>query len=96
MVEVPRLSFDALRELRGLIDAQRVSSSPSSETTRTGGGDDGTTARWRQLDLLVLATSAIQRQRLDPMVRSEVTGLLKLLLDECSAALAKAKEADDE
>ena len=43
MVEVPRLSLDALRELRGLIDAQRVSSSPSSETTRTGGGDDGTT-----------------------------------------------------
>lgn len=42
MVEVPRLSLDALRELRGLIDAQRVSSSPSSETTRTGGGDDGT------------------------------------------------------
>ncbi|MGZ9105203.1 MAG: hypothetical protein ACXW3M_05175, partial [Rhodoplanes sp.] len=25
-----------------VIDAQRVSSSPSSETTRTGGGDDGT------------------------------------------------------
>ena len=43
MVEVPRLSLDALRELRGLIDAQRVSSSPSSETTPTGGGDDGTT-----------------------------------------------------
>jgi len=43
MVEVPRLTLDSLRELRGLIDAQRVSSSPSSEATRTGGGDDGTT-----------------------------------------------------
>ena len=53
-------------------------------------------AQWRQLDLLVLATSAIQRQRLDPMVRAEVTALLKLLLNEYSAALAKAKEADDE
>jgi len=53
-------------------------------------------ARWRQLDLLVLATSAIQRQRLDPMIRSEVADLLKLLLNECSAARAKAKEADDE
>ena len=53
-------------------------------------------ARWRQLDLLVLATSAIQRQRLDPMICSEVAGLLKLLLNECSAARAKAKEADDE
>ena len=53
-------------------------------------------ARWRQLDLLVLATSAIQRQRLDPMIRSEVAGLLKLHLNECSAARAKAKEADDE
>ena len=48
-------------------------------------------ARWRQLDLLVLATSAIQRPRLDPMIRSEVAGLLKLLLNQCSAARAKAK-----
>jgi hypothetical protein len=53
-------------------------------------------AKWRQLDLLVLATSASQHQRLDPMIRAEVTGLLKLLIDECSAALAKAKEATDE
>jgi hypothetical protein len=53
-------------------------------------------AQWRQLDLLKLATTAIQRQRLDPMMRAELTGLLKLLINECSAALAKAKEADDE
>jgi hypothetical protein len=53
-------------------------------------------ARWRQLDLVVLATSAIQQQRLDPMIRSQVTGLLKRLLNECSAAPAMAKEADDE
>jgi hypothetical protein len=53
-------------------------------------------ARWRQLDLLVLATSASRRQRLDPMVRAEVTGLLKLLLDECGAALTKTTEAGDE
>ena len=53
-------------------------------------------AQWRQLDLLVLATSAIQRQRLDPMTRTEIINLLKLLLNEYSAALAKAKEADDE
>jgi hypothetical protein len=53
-------------------------------------------AQWRQLDLLVLATSASRRQRLDPMVRAEVTGLLKLLLDECGAALAKTTEAGDE
>ena len=52
--------------------------------------------RWRQLDLVVLATSAIQQQRLDPMIRSQVTGLLKLLLNECSAAPATPKEADDE
>jgi len=50
----------------------------------------------RQLDLLELASTAIQRQRLDPMMRTEVTGLLKLLINECSAPLAKAKEADDE
>lgn len=53
-------------------------------------------AQWRQLDLLKLATTAIQRQRLDAMMRTELTGLLKLLINECSAALAKAKEADDE
>ena len=53
-------------------------------------------AQWRQLDLLVLATSASQHQRLDPMIRAEVTGLVKLLIDEGSAALAKAKEATDE
>ena len=51
---------------------------------------------WRQLDLLELATSAIQRQRLDPMTRTEIISLLKLLLNEYSAVLAKAKEADDE
>src|ERR1700676_1418457 len=45
MVAVPRLSLDSLRELRGLIHAQRLSSSPSSGTTRMGGGDDGTTCR---------------------------------------------------
>jgi hypothetical protein len=53
-------------------------------------------ARWRQLDLVVPAQSAIEHQRLDSMVRSEVTGLLKLLLNECSTAPATAKEADDE
>ena len=53
-------------------------------------------AQWRQLDLLKLATTAIQRQRLDPMMRAELSGLLRLLINECSAALAKAKEADDE
>ena len=52
--------------------------------------------QWRQLDLLELATGAVQRQRLDPIVRAEVTGLLKLLVNECSAARAKAKEAVDE
>jgi hypothetical protein len=52
--------------------------------------------QWRQLDLLKLATTAIQRQRLNPMMRAELTGLLKLLINECSAALAKAKETDDE
>jgi hypothetical protein len=51
-------------------------------------------AQWRQLDLLVFANSETQCQRLDPMVRAEITGLLKLLLDEYSAAAAT--EAADE
>ena len=42
MVKVPRLTLASLRELRGLVDAQGVSSLPSPRTTRSGGGDDGT------------------------------------------------------
>jgi hypothetical protein len=53
-------------------------------------------AQWRQLDLLELAMTALQRQRLDPMMRKELTSLLKLLINECGATLAKTKEADDE
>jgi hypothetical protein len=33
MVAVPRLSLDSLRELRDIIDTQRLPSSPSSGTT---------------------------------------------------------------
>src|SRR5437763_17055170 len=33
MVELPRLSLNSLRELRGLVDAQNVSSSSQSETS---------------------------------------------------------------
>src|SRR4051812_27342836 len=43
IVTVPRLLLDSLRELRGLIDAQSVSSSPSPGINRPDGGDDGTT-----------------------------------------------------
>jgi hypothetical protein len=53
-------------------------------------------AQARQLDLLVLASKETRYQQLDAVTRAEVTGLLKLLLDECSAALAKATEAADE
>jgi len=53
-------------------------------------------AQGRQLDLLVLARRNTRYQRLDALARAEVTVLLKLLLDECSAALAKATEAADE
>jgi hypothetical protein len=52
--------------------------------------------RGRQLDLLAFTRRAIQHQRLDPMLRLEVTVLLKLLLNECSAARAKVQEANDE
>jgi hypothetical protein len=52
--------------------------------------------RRQQLDLLILTAGAIQHPELDPIVRSEVTSLLQLLLKECSAVPAKAREADDE
>jgi hypothetical protein len=98
MVAVPRLPLAALRELRGLVDAQLVSSLPSSETTRMGGGDGETaTARTSAAARSAGAPSKETRyQRLDAVTRAEVTGLLKLLLDECSAALAKPMEAADE
>jgi hypothetical protein len=41
-------------------------------------------AQGRQLDLIELATSAILRQRHDPMARAEIVDLLKLLLNEYS------------
>jgi hypothetical protein len=53
-------------------------------------------AQWRQLDLLEVASTATQQQRLDPKMRTELTGLLKLLINECIAALAKVKEAGNE
>src|SRR5262252_9390556 len=39
MVEVPRLPLASLRELRSLVDAQRISSLPLTRTTRSVGGD---------------------------------------------------------
>ena len=53
-------------------------------------------ARWRQLDLPVLDKSAIPHQRFDSLNRSEITSLLKLLLNECVAGTARVKEADNE
>jgi hypothetical protein len=50
----------------------------------------------QQLDLLELTTNAIQRQRLDPVIRAEIVSLLKVLINEYGAALAKAKGADNE
>jgi hypothetical protein len=50
----------------------------------------------QQLDLLELTTNATQRKRLDHIVHAEIVSLLKLLITECSAAVAKAKGAHDE
>jgi hypothetical protein len=52
--------------------------------------------QWRQLNLLELATSAVQRQQLDPIVRAEIVSLLKQLFNNDSAAIAKTSEAADE
>ena len=51
-------------------------------------------AQWRQLDLLTLDESATQQ--LEPLYRSEIANLLKLLLNECVAGAATVKEPDDE
>ena len=52
--------------------------------------------QWRQLDLMVLAGEAIRHPQFDPIVCSEVTSLLKLLLKECCAVAAKVQEANDD
>jgi hypothetical protein len=96
IVEVPRLSLDALRTLYDLIAAHRLSSSTSSGTTRTGGGDDGTAramAATRSPDARQRAT---QLQPLEALSRSEITNLLRLLLNECVAGAASVKEPDNE
>jgi hypothetical protein len=46
--------------------------------------------------LLPFYESTSQFQRLDPAIRSEVTSLLKLLLNECVARAARAAEENDE
>ena len=51
--------------------------------------------RWRQLDLLVLAASEVERQRLNPAIRSEIIDLLQALLNECVVANPKAEVDDD-
>jgi hypothetical protein len=53
-------------------------------------------ARWRQLDLLMLDKRATQLQRLEALSRSEITNLLRLLLNECVAGAASVKEPDNE
>jgi len=53
-------------------------------------------ARWRQLDLLMLDERAHPLQRLGALNRSEITSLLKLLLNECVVGAASMKEPDHE
>jgi hypothetical protein len=52
--------------------------------------------RWRQLDLLMLDKRVTQLQRLEALSRSEITNLLRLLLNECVAGEANVKEPDNE
>jgi hypothetical protein len=51
--------------------------------------------RSQQLDLLVLAASEIERQRLNPASRSEIIVLLQALLNECVIANPNVEVDDD-
>jgi hypothetical protein len=51
--------------------------------------------RSQQLDLLVLAASEIERQRLNPTSRSEIVDLLQALLNECVIANPNVEGDDD-
>jgi hypothetical protein len=80
------LPLAALRELRGLIDAHVMWPTPLSETVPIRGGEMKRKQPLEgELDLLVFANSEAGCKRLEPMVRAEVTGLLRFLLDECIA-----------
>jgi len=52
-------------------------------------------ARAQQLDLLVLATSEIERQRLNPASRSEIIILFQALLSECVVTNPNVEVDDD-
>jgi len=52
--------------------------------------------RWQQLDLLVLATSKVERQRLNQAIGSEIVDLLQALLNECVVANPNVEVDDDE
>ena len=52
-------------------------------------------ARAQQLDLLVLATNEIERQRLNPASRSEIIILFQALLSECVVANPNVEVDDD-
>jgi hypothetical protein len=51
--------------------------------------------RSQQLDLLVLAASEVERQRLNPAIRSEIIDLLQALLNECVVANPNVEVDDD-
>jgi hypothetical protein len=51
--------------------------------------------RAQQFDLLVLATSEIERQRLNPASRSEIIILFQALLTECVVTNPNVEVDDD-
>jgi len=95
MVAMPRLSFACLLELRLLIDQQGVSLSPSLETIRNDGGDDGTASG----RAATRSSHADGRRSCAPAVRvasrAEIVSLLKALLNDRLVA-ARMREADDD
>jgi hypothetical protein len=50
----------------------------------------------QQLDLVVLATREVARQRLNPALRIEIIDLLRVLLNECVVVNPNVEVDDDE
>jgi hypothetical protein len=97
IVDIPRLSLSALRELRDLVRAHCVPSSTSTERLGRRQTMKGQQRRHsEQLDLPLSDKGRNEQRTLDPEIRREVAKLLSLLLDACVLTAAKTKGAGDE
>ena len=98
IVDVPRLSLDALRALRGIVEALRISSSPSSGTESDERRRDGTGMRDGGNTISRCSTrGSLQHQRIEPLELARRSSLCSNCFStSASPARASAKEPTNE